>query len=282
MSHTLKDIAVFFDDSSAGRQLLETAAGLARSQEAHLIGLTTTEFGDHGTPQQGFVRGEAIGEMIRNLRNSMTAHLLQSGRLLAQAAAKYDVASEFRVLPFTELGVEVALHSLYCDLLVVSRPEVPGVPFFWSYSKVLGQTAVPLLIVPHDWNTKAIGRRVTVAWNASRQARRAIADALPLLVNAESVDLLIVDPERKPGLHGEEPGADMAAYLARHEVRVELHRVYSQGSPIEDTIISHAVDVGADLIVIGAYSRPRISESLLGGVTKSLLEDAPLPLFVSH
>jgi nucleotide-binding universal stress UspA family protein len=282
MSYTMKDIAVFFDDSKAGKHLLEIAANLAHGQQAHLIGLTTAEIGGMTTPEDNFVRGEAMGELISKLQRSTMSHVLQVGKMLAEAAAKHDVSVEFRVLPFTELGSETTLHSLYCDLLIVSRPEAPGVPFFWSYSEVLTRTAVPILIVPYTWSSPIVARRITVAWNASRQARRAIADALPLLVNAEIVNLLVVDPERKPGQHGEEPGADMAAYLARHDVHVEVNRVSSQGKSVAETIVSQAVEAGSDLIVFGAYSRPRFSEAVLGGVTRELLEDVSLPLFISH
>ena len=141
---------------------------------------------------------------------------------------------------------------------------------------------MPLLILPDGWNGKLPGQRITVAWNASRVARRALADAMPLLRRAQEVHLLIVDAPRHREAHGEEPGADMAAYLARHGARVELQRLDSAGLPVAEVIEEQAQINQADLLVFGAYSRTRVSETVFGGVTRTLLSSAPLPLFVSH
>lgn len=281
MSHMLKDVAVFFDDSEEGRHILELAAKLASEQQSRLIGITTTVSAD-SLPADGFARGDAIGEVIRRHQLIGAPQLVRRGEILQKVAAQYDLDTEFRVIPRVESGVEMALNSLYCDLLVVSHPDAPGAPFAWSSADALTLTGVPILMIPRAWKGPAVARRVTVAWNASRQARRALADALPILIAAELVVLLIVDPQRKTDWHGEEPGADMAAYLARHGVRVELRRIESQGQPAGEAIVAHALGENSDLIVFGAYSRPRISEAILGGVTRALLEEVPLPLFVSH
>ena len=127
-----------------------------------------------------------------------------------------------------------------------------------------------------------MGEKITVAWNSTRQARRAIADALPLLILAQSVNLLIVDADRRPELHGGEPGADMAAHLARHGVSVTLECAPSNGRSVADTILAHAIDNSSDLIVLGVSSRARFVEVVLGGVTRTLLAEVTIPLFISH
>ncbi|HEY8331777.1 MAG TPA: universal stress protein [Pseudomonas sp.] len=279
----LKDIAVFYDVSHEGKHILETAAVLAEKQNARLIGITATNSSDiESYPSDSFARGAGIGEVISRLQSSTAAHLLHAAQALKEVADRHGVTAEFRAIPWSESGVEMSLHSLYCDLLVVNHPKAPGAPFAWSSIDVLQQTGVPLLIVPQSWRSIQLGQRITVAWNASRQARRAVADALPLLISAEAVDLLIVDPERKAELHGEEPGADMGSYLARHGVRVNLERIDSADKPVADVILEHAVKAKADLIVFDAYSRPKLSELVLGGVSRTLLSSVPLPLFVSH
>jgi len=96
------------------------------------------------------------------------------------------------------------------------------------------------------------------------------------------VTLLVVDSEERAGRHGEEPGADIALYLARHGARVEVEQVLSQGSRVADIILSFARDHGMDLIVIGAYSHARSVEMLFGGVTRTLLKLAPVPLLMSR
>lgn len=279
MPNTFKDIAVFFDTSAVGLRILETAAQLASAQSAHLIGISSAA-GDGGAPASGFAIGGGLRDAVRRREQSAALRLLHAGKALGQAALRHDVHAEFRAISHTQAGAEAALYSLYCDLLAVASPAV-GTPLAWSVTQVLERTGVPLLLLPHGWKA-SVGRRVVMAWNASRQARRALADALPLLAAAELVDLLIVDPYDGEGRHGEEPGADIAAYLARHGAKVEVRRVLSQGKGVAETILDYALARAADLVVFGAYSRPRFSEALFGGVTRTLLGTGKLPLFISH
>jgi nucleotide-binding universal stress UspA family protein len=217
-----------------------------------------------------------MAEVSRRLQFLAERHRVLAGQQLAKVAKRHNVAAELRVISHLGPVANLALKSLYCDLLIIS----PGAPVALSSARPLLQTGVPIVIVPETWNG-AIGHRITVAWNASRQARRAVADALPLLIAAETVELLIVDQEPEAGRSGEVPGADIAAYLSHHGVRVELQQAFSQGRSIAEAIIDNAVERKADLIVFGAYSRPWINEAFLGGVSRRLLAQVPLPLFVS-
>lgn len=283
MSQPLRDIAVFFDDSESGRRILEIAANLAGEHNAHLIGICAAA-NDYAIPEDAYARGDAVQDVVRRQQSSVAAHLLYAGQALARAAVRHGIETEFRVIPFTESGGDAALHSLYCDLLVAGHPA-PGAPLAWSSTQMLEKTGVPIMLVPDTWIGDVIGRRIVLAWNGSRQARRAVADALPLLVSAEVVALLIVDSEHvdEPTHHDKEPlGVDMANYLTRHGVHVDLSRISSQGRGTAETILNHAVSRNADLIVFGAYSRSRISETLFGGVTRTLLKTGQVPLFVSH
>jgi nucleotide-binding universal stress UspA family protein len=98
----------------------------------------------------------------------------------------------------------------------------------------------------------------------------------------KSVTLLVVDSNKRTDRHGEEPGADIALYLARHGVHVEVEQMSSQGSAVADIMLSYAADHGMDLIVIGAYSHARSVEMVLGGVTRTLLKQAPIPVLMSR
>lgn len=283
MSHTFKDIAVFFDRSEAGVKLLDLAAQIARSQGAHLVGLTAAQLGHKSIPAEAFVKGGAISDLIQRMQRSMAVDLMESGRLFAHSAARYGVSAEFRVLSFTELGEDVSLRSLICDMLVVGRASFSSQQVPWSYADVLKKTGVPILIVPQSWTGPRFGQHVTVGWNASRQSRRAIADAIPLLLNAEAVDLVIVDSDKDREVYGPEPGSDIATYLSRHEVHVEVHRKQSCENSVADTLLDHAVRAGSDLLVVGAYSQSRLMEVIRGGVTSNLVDhELPMPLFISH
>ena len=153
-------------------------------------------------------------------------------------------------------------------------------PREWSAEALLLATGVPFLLLPEHWTGPA-AQHVIVAWNASREARRAITDALPLLVGALSVTVLVVDPQNN-SRHGEEPGADVALYLSRHGAKVVVEQVQSNGEPVADVILGFAKRRNNDLIVVGAYSHARTTEMIFGGVTRRLLRDAAVPLLIAH
>jgi nucleotide-binding universal stress UspA family protein len=96
------------------------------------------------------------------------------------------------------------------------------------------------------------------------------------------VTVLVVDPAARADRYGEEPGADIALYLARHGVHVDVEQATANGSPIGEVILSRAVDRGMDLIVIGAYSHARWAETIFGGVTRTPLMQMPVPVLVSR
>ena len=108
-----------------------------------------------------------------------------------------------------------------------------------------------------------------------------MADALPLLVKAEAVEVLVVDHERNAG-HGQEPGADIARHLARHGARVDVRRLSSGGKDVGTLLLSEAVAFHADLIVMGAYGHSRLREWMFGGVTRTVLYEAGLPVLMSR
>ncbi len=164
--------------------------------------------------------------------------------------------------------------------MIVGGPRPGGLPSDWSAEALLLATGVPFLLLPEPW-TGSAAEHVVVAWNASREARRAIADALPFLVGALSVTILVVDPQKNPR-HGEEPGADVAHYLTRHGAKVVVEQVQSHGEPIAKVILAYAERHNTDLIVVGAYSHARTTEMIFGGVTRSLLRDAAVPLLIAH
>src|SRR5713101_1429988 len=201
----------------------------------------------------------------------------------AQAiSAKRDLSAEFRVIRRGGPDEDLTLSSLHSDLVVIGQRELQELKGYASPEKLLLSSGAPILVIPSGWKSESIGNKILVGWNASREARRAVADALPFLVAASSVTLLVVDSEQRAGRHGEDPGADIALYLARHGARVEVEQVLSQGAPVADIILSYAAEHGVDLIVIGAYSHARTVEMMLGGVTRTLLKEAPVPVLMSR
>ncbi len=103
-----------------------------------------------------------------------------------------------------------------------------------------------------------------------------------MLRSAKEVRLALVDPVRGETGHGDEPGADAAAWLSRHGVKVSVDRIASSGEPVSTVLSRHAGDCGAQLIVMGGYGHSRLRERIFGGVTHSMLDGAKMPLFMAH
>ena len=156
--------------------------------------------------------------------------------------------------------------------------ENVGKPFIVDY-KVGGGFIVGINFVrsaPPD------GYNILVAWNASREAARAVTDAIPLLQKAENVQVVAFDPGKGGADHGDVPGADVGLWLARHGVKVQVAQQNGAGLDIGAQILSRAADVGADMIVMGAYRHSPTREYFFGGVTRSFLRGSPAPLFLAR
>jgi nucleotide-binding universal stress UspA family protein len=235
------------------------------------------------TPAETFARGKGMLSMIE-------VHRAQLERIEADHRAQFeDVVrrhgirseSEWRSLPY--LSSEVGVHAYYADMVVIARPEsasqTAGPPGL-AESLVLS-SGRPIIVFPPRGTASKV-RRILVAWNAKRESIRAVADALPLLAKAEAVEVLVVDHQRHPTGHGQEPGADIARHLARHGAQVEVRRLSSGGKDVGSLLLSQAAGFGADLLVMGAYGHSHLREWMFGGVTRTVLYEAGLPVLMSR
>jgi nucleotide-binding universal stress UspA family protein len=279
----LKNIGVFVDATPEGEKRADYAAMLAHQCGAHLAGIHVVSAARPEHPADSFVVGErAISATLAWQKSADQAVTATVRQRFEAISAKHEVSAEFRVIGRDGPGEDLILGSLHSDLVVIGQRELHELPGYLSAERLLLASGTPILVVPNGW-TKPIGQKILVGWNASREARRAIADALPFLVAAPSMKLLVIDASKRADRHGEEPGADIALYLARHGAHVEVEQAASHGSPLADVILSYAADHGMDLIVIGAYSsRARSIEVMFGGVTRTLLKQAPVPLLMSR
>ncbi len=278
-----KSIAVFIGTSPSAEARVSFAAGLACRHGAHLIGLYAVPSLMSGSAAESFVLGHtAVREVIAQHRAREDEAIGLAKQSLSAICGRQEISFEFRPLVQAEFSDDLVLNSLHADLVVAGgHPGNGGLPNGWSAETLLLATGVPCILLPESWTGSAAAEHVVVAWNASREARRAIADALPLLVSAKSVTVLLVDPE-KNSRHGEEPGADIAHYLSRHGAKVAVEQVASNGAPVAGVILDRAKQHAADLVVIGAYSHARAAQMVLGGVSRSLLREAAVPLLIAH
>jgi len=280
---TLKNIGVFVDATPEGEKRIDYAATLAHQCGAHLAGIHVVSAVRPEYRSDYYVIGEkAIRALLAERKAADEAATCNVRRRFEAISAKRDLSAEFRVIRRGGPDEDITLSSLHSDLVVIGQRELQELRGYFSPEKLLLASGAPILVIPSGWKSESIGNKILVGWNASREARRAVADALPFLVAASSVTLLVVDSEERARRHGEEPGADIALYLARHGVRVEVEQVLSKGSAVTDIILSHAANHGVDLIVIGAYSHARSIEMMFGGVTRTVLKQTPVPVLMSR
>lgn len=276
----MKNIAVFFDATPAGRRVLESAARLAGEQEARLIGICVAP-PTAGMPDNAFVRGDTIRKVLDEMDDAQARCLQDAGEALWLMGTRYSVSTEFRVISFSEASHQTSLLALYCDLVVVANPAI-GLPREWTLEHLLAQIGLPLLVVPDAWQGATIGWRIALVWNTGRLARRTVADALPLLVTAQTVDVLITDPAALSALPEGGTVSDMTEYLKGHGVHVNSFRLGKNPERFADSVLEHAVTTNTDLIVYasGEHAEPAGRRNEMA--VRKILETEYLPMFVSR
>ena len=167
------------------------------------------------------------------------------------------------------------------DLSIIGQPE-PDKPTLdrLIVEAVLFDSGRPVLIVPYIQRTALKLDRVLVCWDGSRSAARAVGDAMSFIVRAKTAELVMVASESTKS--DELPGADIAHHLARHGAKVSVERIVSTEVNVASTILSHAADTSADLLVMGGYGHSRLREFVLGGVTRGILGTMTVPTLMSH
>lgn len=278
-----RDIAVFLDASPEGDNIGRQAAALARVHKAHLVAVYGVAQDANQHRQDDFVRGsQAIRDVIARRRRQDEHKALAAGRRVAELSREYGIGSEFRVVWRDTADDNATLRTLHCDLIIAAHPKLHDLPKGWSAERLLLASGIPVLLVPHAWNGPTIGASVMIAWNGSREARRAINDAMPFISLATKVTVLTVDDHRGADHLGEDHGASLLRHLAKHEGHVEIRQVSSHGAPIAEVILAQATERDADLLIVGAYSRPRTTEILFGSITRALLAHTSIPLLISR
>ena len=277
----LGEIVVLIDGETEAPSILEFAGVLAEEHGAHLIGVFMQP-GPTITTAQTFARGKGIQDVMevqdREIKGIEAHHRV----LFEDAVRRHGLQSESEWRSLPTLSSEVGVHAYYADLVIISRPEPAGQtagPPGLAESLVLS-SGRPIILFPPRGTVSRV-RRILVAWNATRESIRAVADALPLLVKAEAVEVLVADHQRH-GAHGQEPGADIARHLARHGAQVEVRRLSSGGEDVGRLLLSASAKFAADLLVMGAYGHSHVSEWMFGGVTRTVLYEAGLPVLMSR
>lgn len=266
---TLRTIVVHADEDDAFDTRLSLAIELARKPGAKLFCVYAAR------PLSPLSYGEYMtADVIESLMAAERARAEGVETKCRARLAHEGLSWEWRRVDGVPETVLPAAGAI-ADLIVMSQAaDDSASPMLAAVSLGAGR---PVLCVPRFGSFAGCGRRVLVAWNGSREAARAVHDALPFLVAADSVVLFVAD-ESPTGASV----LDAAAHLAAHGVKVEVSRTSLEDLDVGTAILNAAADMNADLIVMGAYGHTRLREWILGGATRTILQSMTAPVLLSH
>ncbi|MEW9612858.1 universal stress protein [Shinella sp. S4-D37] len=200
---------------------------------------------------------------------------------LSSRRASVDIASEYQEEAWTD--DMIGRRARYTDIVLVG-PDLLSHPLLKrkALEGALFSSGKPVLVVPQGYKADLKPKHVMIAWDSRLEASNAVSRAMDVLIAAKDVHVVLIDPLEGDGGQGAEPGADLATYLTRHGVKITVDRLPSQGGTVAETLRRHAVDTATDMLVMGGYGHSRLRERIFGGVTRSILEEPPLPVLMAH
>jgi nucleotide-binding universal stress UspA family protein len=276
----IKDIIVNLEHRIARDPAREFAITIAETFDSHVAGVAFAYAMDF----PGYVMLEIPPQIVAQM-------IVESEKAAVAAIERFDAAArrslvpaEHRLLKTIGAGAPVLLSTLArCfDLSVFMQSEPNGVDNDDMIETSLFLSGRPVIVVPYIQKDGLKLDRVVCCWDGSRAAARAINDALPLLIKAAAVDLLIVLNEKTKNDQNEVRGVEMAKHLARHDVKVEIEATPAADIDVASAILSYVADNSATLIVMGGYGHAKLREVILGGVTRDILKSMTVPVFMSH
>jgi nucleotide-binding universal stress UspA family protein len=273
---SIKDILVHVDSTTASRARLRLALDLARAFDAHVCGLHVVP-----EPTVPYVAPSAVERVEHAYRNQAERAGDQSEALFQEeTAASRDMAHWQGMAG--NIADMLAERARLFDLLILGEFDEESAKGFSPYlltEKVVAQSCPPALIAPNDRTGSVLGGRVAVAWDGSRAAARAIRDALPFLRKASDVHVLVADIDPAPE---NIRSPELIMHLARHGISAKLAHIKAKRGTAAHVLLGAVREVGADLLVMGAYGHAPLTEFLLGGATDDVLRHASVPILASH
>jgi len=278
---SFRDVSICVTSHEPDHGLIGQAVNIAEAWGAHLsccaIGVQPVPIssdGILGTHNEMIIQMQAAEDAIQGFRKDL-------GLLLQEKFAGVELReSRAYATGFAEIA---SVFARYADMLIARMADHPDKAQHGEIIEgALFGGGRPVLALPKAWKPAPIGHRVLFAWDASREASRAIHDALPLLADTAEVCIVTIDAQTGAKRHGDAPGLDIATHLARHGLKVSVRNEDSLGKPIGERLVETAKGFDADLIVMGAYRHPKLAQRLTGGPTQFLIAKSPIPVFLSH
>jgi nucleotide-binding universal stress UspA family protein len=274
----VKDIIVNLSVTKEG-VVGKYAVSVAAALQAHLTGVAFVYDAVVPISGAGYIPAEVI-EIQRDDNESAASAAIKTFNIATDQAG---ISAESLTMnaSLAAAGDQFARMARRFDLAIVGQAQ----PDVSSVEQIIGETTLfesgrPVIMVPYIQKAPFKTDNVMICWDGSRTAARAVADAMPIIGKTGRVEIVIVASER--GKQDEIEGADIGQHLARHGLRVDVHRISGGNIDVGDALLSHAADSGADLMIMGGYGHSRLREFVLGGVTRSIFESMTVPVLLSH
>ncbi|MCB8875564.1 universal stress protein [Acidisoma silvae] len=284
----LRKVILLLNETAAGKAALDTALDTARLWQSHLTVLHVRVDARDVAPLAGEgLSGAMIEDMMVATEKESAVRAHDVRVLFEQAVNTHGVTigeprSGVATANFVSVaGREeeiIAQQARLADLTVIPHPEAgQDVSSSDALHAVLFDSGRPVLLAPAT-PPASIGRRICVGWNGTAESSSAVQAGIPWMKKAETVRILTSEDYQRRG-----PGAaDLAAYLALHDIRVEVATFRAIDKNVGAGLIAATREFGADLLTMGAYSHSRLRQLILGGVTRHILENSDLPVLMSR
>jgi nucleotide-binding universal stress UspA family protein len=277
---TYKDILVQIDTAAASSRY-EIATGLAARADGYVTGvyLKTTLINQYNNiGSLGYLPPSELDRMIREHNQGQDDDAARSASALTKAAAAVKASCDWRTIG-GDTPDDLVAEARRADLVVLPPPSPsPAYNVHASAVDIAIGGGGPVLIAPAKIDKVQVGERVLLAWNGSREAARALRDALPLLAPGAAVEVRMARP--KDSEHDD--AAPLRRHLERRGCRPNVVSVVDDGQSVTDWLKSEAAKADCDLMVMGLYGHARLREFVLGGVSREMLHNPTLPVLVSH
>ncbi|WP_416897691.1 MAG: universal stress protein [Minwuia sp.] len=279
----MKNILVYLECASGNANVLAQACGLAKTHGARMTGVITPAVSE---PNWAMVADGAISQgVVANLEFVVLESADGALSEFQLALEKHGLKGDTRVQesPSHAVAEVVTQFARRHSLAVIAQSPASRMRFGGQElpDHLVLNSGRPVLVVP-EIPTAPAGRHIMVGWDGSREAARAVNDAMPLLQMAEKVTVIMVNPVPSIISKSAKPGAGIIQHLSANGVVASIDEEDPASMTRENVILSRASDLGIDMLVVGAYSTPRYRELIFGGVTRHLMHEMTVPILFSH
>lgn len=277
---TFKTILAIAGIDHTGADLI-SAAEVAERTGAHLKVMVMTFAPPPPVGDIGGIGYVAWGRNWQDENTRLTERTEEVKQALVSTGASFDIEPVFSLRSYG--GEEIARRARFADVTLLGTELMQDDTLFkHALDGALFQSPSPVILAPKQPQLELAPKKVLIAWSSQLEAGRAVRHAMDMLVTADAVHIAIVDPQATRTAMGEEPGADIAEYLARHGIKTTIDTLASGGREAGVILRQHAIDIEAELIVMGGYGHSRTRERIFGGVTQSMMENLTLPVLLAH